>query len=467
MTAPPQPDAAAALRAIIDNAATEDTRTTAARIDALIVAEMSRPPTRKPGDLDLDLAGGKTLQVRDAECLPNRLIRATLTVRDANGFFVKSLPVVFDRLRDQRIAGEMLNLDPMILAQVHRELREALMVDQSQPSDIPLMRAGDIPETEPAWLILAYLPALCLAVLYGDTATYKTFLALCMAACILTGRDWMGQPTVRGSVIYIAAEGQAGIKRRLRAWEIANGASLAEMLIIPTALDLLDPALHARLLAKIAALDMPPALIIVDTLARNMGGDENNTPDMNGFVAACDQLRTAIGATVLIVHHTNKADTMRGSSVLPAAADVLIRAERTEGAKLVTLTCKKMKDADEFAPVRLRAHVVELGTLDSYGRPVTSLVLRSADQVDPVAPDVRDKPLTQRQQMALNALNSLGGRASASAWERASGLSPSTFYNVIEQLIAARKVQKHTQARRTAYTLTPTPTPTPIPLQLE
>jgi RecA-family ATPase len=55
-----------------------------------------------------------------------------------------------------------------------------------------------------------------------------------------------------------------------------------------------------RLVMKtIRELDEPPALVIFDTVARNMGpADENSTQDMTGFVRACDEIRTAWGCTV-------------------------------------------------------------------------------------------------------------------------------------------------------------------------
>lgn len=75
-----------------------------------------------------------------------------------------------------------------------------------------------------------------------------------------------------------------------------------------------------------------PQLIVVDTLARNFGeGDENNTADMNAFVAAMDDLRSRYpGSTVLVVHHTGHAEKgrSRGSMAFKGALMRNIRSPR-------------------------------------------------------------------------------------------------------------------------------------------
>ena len=63
-----------------------------------------------------------------------------------------------------------------------------------------------------------------------------------------------------------------------------------------------------------AALEGLPVLIVVDTLARNFrGGDENQTADLNQFVAMMDDLKARYAScTILIVHHTGHGDKQRG-----------------------------------------------------------------------------------------------------------------------------------------------------------
>ena len=81
-----------------------------------------------------------------------------------------------------------------------------------------------------------------------------------------------------------------------------------------------------------------PRLIVLDTLARNFGGgNENDTKDMNQFVTNVDAVRQAWGCTVLVVHHTghNSTDRGRGSSALKAALDSEYQLTRQEDSKVV------------------------------------------------------------------------------------------------------------------------------------
>ena len=59
----------------------------------------------------------------------------------------------------------------------------------------------------------------------GPPAGFKTFWAAELAYTISTGLPFLGHTTYEGLVVYIAAEGQAGIKKRIKALEIANAKS--------------------------------------------------------------------------------------------------------------------------------------------------------------------------------------------------------------------------------------------------
>lgn len=98
-----------------------------------------------------------------------------------------------------------------------------------------------------------------------------------------------------------------------------------------------------------------PQLIIIDTVARCMVGmDENSTRDMSLFVEKWDEIRKQFECALLFVHHTNRANTQRGSSVLDAAADSVMVLYRTE--EIITLRNDmeaggKNKNRKEAAPL--------------------------------------------------------------------------------------------------------------------
>ncbi len=328
------------------------------------------------------------------------------------------------------------NVDALIAAAVAPKWTSATPPLIEQFGRIVLV--GHDPITPPDYQIDGVIVRNSLASIVGKEASYKSFVAIGMAAAVLTGTPWLGHDAEVAPVLYLAAEGQSGIRRRVRAWEIVNSASLAAMMLLPEPVRFLDAADVDALYAEIAALPAMPALIVVDTLARNFGGgNENGADDMGRFIAACDRLRTLTSACILIIHHENKLGGYRGSTAFAGAMDTMIEAKR-EGTA-VTLTCKKQKDDSEFDPIHLAARVVDLGVQDRQGREVSSVVLQPTDAsfvLRQREQEAGETVLSKNERIALDALNAAPERkASFSDWMRASKLSRNSFDRARQSLI--------------------------------
>ena len=105
-----------------------------------------------------------------------------------------------------------------------------------------------------------------------------------------------------------------------------------------------------------------PAMIIIDTLARNFGaGDENSTQDMSNFVIAMDNLQERFpDCAILIVHHSGHADKARarGAMALKGALDLEYRVEKSDAS--LRLVNTKMKDAEKPADLFFAFRPVDL-----------------------------------------------------------------------------------------------------------
>src|SRR5207253_752097 len=75
----------------------------------------------------------------------------------------------------------------------------------------------------PAWLVDGIMPRGGLAVLYGPPGIGKSFLAQDWALSVGAGLEWLGRSIHMGPVVYVAAEGTAGLPNRVRAWKLARG----------------------------------------------------------------------------------------------------------------------------------------------------------------------------------------------------------------------------------------------------
>ena len=289
----------------------------------------------------------------------------------------------------------------LVLATEHEETKE--------PEDpLDLQFYDELEFTEPEFLIDDLIEKHTTGLMFGATASRKSFLALDMAACVATGRAFHGRVVEEGPVVYLAGEGKAGILKRIKAWEQHTGKSLKGTPFVAggKAPRFGDPqgAREAieRIRKKLAKKNLDTAaLVVVDTLARAaVGLDENSNQDMSEFVGVLDSIKNEFDCVVLTVHHSGhmEAGRARGASCVPAAMDFIFEVKADE--PYVTLTAKKMKDAEEPAPITFEEiEMVVMEAKDTKrGKPVTSLALEEVED----SPREKTKPLTDVQQLGLN-----------------------------------------------------------------
>lgn len=276
----------------------------------------------------------------------------------------------------------------------------------------------------PQWLIQNFLVRNSLAILYGSSGSAKTFLAIDWALHVATGSHW-NQHAIdhKHSVLYVIAEGAAGVGRRLEAWKthhrIYQLTNHEPVMWRPQAVNLTALA-EAYEVCDYAA-SQPPALIIFDTLARcTVGAEENSARDMGLVIDHLDRIRVASGACVLVIHHTGKdgAAGARGSSAIRGAVDTEL--EVTAVDRRLTLKVTKQKDGAEALPLRLdRIDVAESCVL------VPASYLNDTDE------------LGAGEQSTLEALREVQvpGGVSASVWRVAAPAGERTFYNHRSKLL--------------------------------
>ena len=197
--------------------------------------------------------------------------------------------------------------------------------------------------------------------LVGASYTGKSFLALDMALSIASGLPFHEATTAQGSVLFIAGEGNRGLIKRIEAWCRGKGINRSEVPLHISQQSILmhDDQYIRSILDEVTKLT-DVSLIVIDTLASVFGSyNENNTPDMNLFITNCNKLRDA-GPSVLVAHHTgHNGERARGNSAFYAALDTEMRVSKNKSN--VELSCSKMKDAEQFDPVKFRMVACDLG----------------------------------------------------------------------------------------------------------
>jgi phage/plasmid primase-like uncharacterized protein len=249
-------------------------------------------------------------------------------------------------------------------------------------------RADSLELTEIKWVVDDYIEADSLAQVFGDPGGGKSFVAIDLACCVATGKPWHGHDVKQGSVFYIAGEGHNGLARRLKAWQIGNGTSLANIPLYKShraaqLYDATEAAVVAESIKQLSAeANCIPSMIVIDTLARNHGGDENSTQDMNAFIQHLDvYLRQPWKCCVMVVHHSGVADKdrSRGSTALKGALDAEYKCQLDSGTKTIAFESKKMKDAEMPSPKNFQITQVDLPINNKNGMPVKGAYLTAVD----------------------------------------------------------------------------------------
>ena len=260
--------------------------------------------------------------------------------------------------------------------------------------------ADDIePKIAEPGLVDGLLGTTGMTVAYGESTAGKTFAVIDLSCCIAIGRQWRGLDVEPGVVVYIAAEAPKSVERRVWAWKQHYDVKHVPLVVVRSTVDLLsiDTDAILALLAEIRAEHGRIALVVIDTLARAMVGNESSSEDMGRYVAACSRIRDEAQTQVLSVHHCGKdtAKGARGWSGLRAATDVELEIE--QGCIKVT----KNRDERSGQSYGFKLAEVELGP-NRKGRVITTCVAVAADAP---AASAKEKKLEGNRKIVFDALN--------------------------------------------------------------
>ena len=295
------------------------------------------------------------------------------------------------------------------------------------PKKSLILEAWDEIKDEPVeWLVNRVIPKKGFVALYGPPGSFKSFIALDLAAAIARGTQWMGQeatPSDNGAVIYIAGEGHGGIGARIKACRIHHEIHESIPIYIlrhqinlrSSAEDINSLMLAVAELAETRQLKID--LIVIDTLARAFGGgNENSSEDMGAFITSCGHLQQVFESALLVIHHSGKdqAKGLRGHSSLLGAVDTELELLRFDDQPRGVVTVSKQKDGEDGVRYGFEMVEIEIDEKDSnplsLDEPRKSLAVNPSDESARRTPEeVRRENLDRtgkgkRQVLALESL---------------------------------------------------------------
>jgi hypothetical protein len=205
---------------------------------------------------------------------------------------------------------------------------------------------------DPTWLIPQMLPSTGTGMIYGESGSYKSFVALDMALTLAYGvaGQW-NAPPVKNDVLFMAGEGPVATgRKRWPAWNEWRDIEFRtdhRFFIKDRVPFFTDTQAWEHVKEDLELLKAKPALIVIDTMSRLLTGlDENSSKDVTMITNFMEELSRYYECFVLAIHHTGKDQNKgaRGSSAFYANLDVVISTKLRQGG--TELRVRKQKDAD-------------------------------------------------------------------------------------------------------------------------
>lgn len=268
----------------------------------------------------------------------------------------------------------------------------------SYEGKFPMLRASAVAARPPGrWWVKTIVPEAQIGAIFGASGSGKSFLVLDLIAHIALGWSWRGLRVRRGRILYVAAEGGAGVGKRLKAWcqhhEINVDDLDITVLLVPPNIMLRDDI--AELVLAINAAGGFEH-IVLDTYAQvTPGANENTAEDMGLALAHCRAIAEATLAMIWLVHHSGKdaAKGARGWSGINAALDFSLEVTRDEDSNYREMRVAKMKDGEDGARYGFKLETLVVGFDDDLDE-VTSCVVIDAEA--PAKPETASKGVKRR-----------------------------------------------------------------------
>lgn len=212
--------------------------------------------------------------------------------------------------------------------------------------------AASAPERVP-WVIEPYVASTSITELDGlPKVAGKTTLTLHMVTAVLDGRDFLGSPTRRGSVVLLTEERDATLRPALRRAGVLQRSDLHILRRIDVRGLSWERVCHA---AAEKCANVSAVLMVVDTLSKWAGLDGDKENDAGHAAKAMEPLQAiaASGMAILVLRHERKSggdvgQSGRGSNAWTGDADVVLSLRRLEGNSLVTGNARRLEAVGRF-----------------------------------------------------------------------------------------------------------------------
>ena len=222
---------------------------------------------------------------------------------------------------------------------------------------------------------------------FGGWKEGKTNVVVDMCAHASQGKAWAGRRTVPSLIVYVAGESEEDIQMRVEAYQLRHGINSEMPFVIRIKPVYLTDAefaddLYREILAWQKEYPDLPIILVIDTLARNFGiGNENSPEGMGAFSNnLIDIVVRPTKCACAVLHHSGHSDSerSRGHSSFAGAVDGSFKVSKSTdpGPPIITLkmmTTRSGPGGDEFS-FRIDTQMLPGG--DNFGNEFSAPILR-------------------------------------------------------------------------------------------
>lgn len=206
------------------------------------------------------------------------------------------------------------------------------------------------------WLVEGLIPLEGITILHGQPTAGKTWLIMELAIAVSQGKPLFNHfPTEQSGVLLLDEEsGEWLLHDRFKTLRASSGLPIHYLTMESSKFT--EPFVKG--LVKWCH-DSSVSLVMIDSLVRIHGGDENTAKD-SARVFRLIRLLTSESITVIVVHHNTKAslngeygNQMRGSGDIQASVDCQLSLSRPYRDEYLTLEQIKNRNAPELPVIEL------------------------------------------------------------------------------------------------------------------
>ena len=304
-------------------------------------------------------------------------------------------------------------------------------------------------EQSTRWLIEGLWLKEAVGIIGGEPKSYKTFVALHLAAAVASGVPCFGKFAVHDigrALVFCGEDSLPSVRARLEAISILAATSFVRLNVhVITAPSFrLDLEKDREMLNKTIAFHKPK-LLVLDPFVRLHRIDENKSGEVAPLLSHLRELQRVHNLAIALVHHAKKGgkkmrggQSLRGSSEFHAWGDTNLYPRR----------------------VSSRSEEIELEVEHRNGAAIHNLFLRPVALGESMALGLTDMETTEEVPTAdvkeqIVALLAGSGPMASTALRAECKVRKSTMIAKLDELVEERRIQK--QGR--AYALVPVPVP--------